>query len=523
MAITPSAPRTSQTVTATPSGFTDADGDPLTYHYQWLRNGTEIAGATTSSLNLNTPGAGDRGDKVRVEVYATDGRGAASDAAVQTVTVANTPPTAGTASIKPASPSTNDVLKAVPAGFADVDGDALTYTYQWYRNGTAIAGATGRTLDLSLPGNGDLGDTIDVDVTGVDTSGATSAAARAQQNISGTNSTPVEGTVNLSPPSPKTAETVTASPAGFRDPDGDALTYRYQWFRNGTAIAGATAAALNLSGAGAGDRGDALKVEVTATDTHAATSDPAVGTATVANTVPAAGTAQLKPTSPSSEDFLTATASGFSDADGDALSYRYQWFRNGSAIGGANGRTLDLSQPGNGDPGDTIEVDVTAVDGVGGTSSHVRASQVVGSGASHAVASYGFEEPVGNTVSRRERQSRRRHRRRDAQRRGPLRPRAVLRRDGRHRHRPRRLRAPPDDRDDARGLGEADGRHRLAQCHLQGEQRGRRIRAVRKQRSRTGRRCSSAAQRASAARRSSTGIAGRTSRPRSTARRCACS
>ena len=398
VAIAPSAPRTSQTVTATPSGFTDADGDPLTYHYQWLRNGTEIAGATTSSLNLSTPGAGDRGDKVRVEVYATDGRGAASDAAVQTVTVANTPPTAGTASIKPASPSTNDVLKAVPAGFADVDGDALTYAYQWYRNGTPIAGATARTLDLAQPGNGDLGDNIQVDVTGVDTSGATSAAAHAQQNISGTNSTPVEGTVNLSPASPKTAETVTASPAGFRDPDGDALTYRYQWFRNGNAIAGATAAALNLAGAGAGDRGDALRVEVTATDTHAATSDPALGTATVANSVPAAGTAQLKPTSPSSEDYLTATASGFSDADGDALSYRYQWFRNGSAIGGANGRTLDLSQPGNGDPGDTIEVDVTAVDGVGGTSSHVRASQVVGSGASHALASYGFEEPVGNTV-----------------------------------------------------------------------------------------------------------------------------
>ena len=77
------------------------------------------------------------------------GRGAASDAAVQTVTVANTPPTAGSAAIKPASPSTNDVLKAVPSGFADVDADALTYTYQWYRNGTAIAGATGRTLDLA--------------------------------------------------------------------------------------------------------------------------------------------------------------------------------------------------------------------------------------------------------------------------------------------------------------------------------------------------------------------------------------
>ena len=298
VAIAPTAPKTAQTVTATPSGFTDPDGDPLTYHYQWLRNGTEIAGATSSSLNLATPGVGDRGDKIRVEVYASDGRGAASDAAVQTVTVANTAPSAGSAAIKPASPSPNDLLKAVPAGFADIDGDALTYTYRWYRNGTAIAGATGRTLDLSLPGNGDLGDRIEVDVTGVDTSGAASSAARAGQNVTGTNSTPVEGTVGLSPGSPRTSQTVTASPAGFRDPDGDALIYQYKWFRNGTAIPGATAAALDLSAPGAGDRGDALKVDVTATDTHGAMSDPASGTATVANTAPAAGAPSSSPRAP---------------------------------------------------------------------------------------------------------------------------------------------------------------------------------------------------------------------------------
>ena len=78
----PAAPKTNQTLTATPSGFTDPDGDPLTYHYRVATaTARQIAGATSASLNLALPGNGDRGDEMRVEVYATDGRGAASDPA----------------------------------------------------------------------------------------------------------------------------------------------------------------------------------------------------------------------------------------------------------------------------------------------------------------------------------------------------------------------------------------------------------------------------------------------------------
>ena len=137
---------------------------------------------------------------------------------------------------------------------------------------------------------------------------------------------------------------------------------------------------------------------MTARDTSGATSDAASANATVANSAPASGTVKVKPAAPSSDDIVAATATGFSDADADALTYRYQWFRNGSAIGGASARTLDLSQPGNGDPGDRIDVDVTALDGSGGTSAAVRAGETVVAGASHAVASYGFEEPVGTSV-----------------------------------------------------------------------------------------------------------------------------
>ena len=59
-----------------------------------------------------------------------------------TVTVANDAPVAGTVSITPASPTTNQTLTATPAGFTDADGDSLTYHYQWFNNGSPLAGET---------------------------------------------------------------------------------------------------------------------------------------------------------------------------------------------------------------------------------------------------------------------------------------------------------------------------------------------------------------------------------------------
>jgi hypothetical protein len=398
VSISPAAPRTNQTVTATPAGFTDPDGDPITYHYQWFKNGTPIAGATTNSLNLALAANGDLGDKIRVEVYATDGRGAASDAAISTSTVTNTAPTAGTAAVRPAPPSTNDVVTAVPSGFADLDGEELTYTYQWRRNNAPIAGATGRTLDLSLPGNGNLNDRIDVDIRAVDAAGATSPPARGGQNITATNSTPVAGTVALSPASPKTNQTLTATPTGFRDPDNNPITYAYQWKRNGTPIAGATTNTFNLATAGNGDRGDTITVDVTAKDNLNATSDVATGTATVANSVPTVGTVKVKPAAPASEDIVTAAPADFVDDDGDALSYEYQWFNGGQPISGQRGRTMDLAEPGNGDVGDTISVEIRALDGNGGTTATVSGSATVAAQNISAVAAYGFEEAAGNVV-----------------------------------------------------------------------------------------------------------------------------
>jgi hypothetical protein len=394
--LAPASPRTNQTLTATVSGFSDPDSDPLTYHYEWFRNGTLIPGATGTTLNLALAGNGDRGDRIRVEAYATDGRGAASDAASAKVTVTNTTPTAGTVGVRPVPAATKDLLRATPTGFADLDGDPLTYRYQWLINGTPVAGATNPTFDVA--GRVQLNDRVDVDVTAVDDAQATSPTARGGQNITSTNATPVEGTVSITPAAPKTNAVVTAAPSGFRDPDGDALTYHYTWSRNGTVIAGATAATLDLSQAGNGDRGDAIKVVVTATDPQNHSSESVSDTTTVATTNPTAGTVTVRPVAPAANDTISAVATGFADVDGDALSYQYQWSRDGQEIPGANGRSLNLAKESVA-AGDVLTVAVKALDGHGGTSPSAQGTTTVVAGNGHPIASYGFEEAAGTTAA----------------------------------------------------------------------------------------------------------------------------
>ena len=69
--------------------------------------------------------------------------------------------------------ATVDIMRAVPAGFADLDGDTLTYQYQWLINGSAGAGAT-TAQRFNVAGRVQLNDRVDVDVRASDGNGGTS-------------------------------------------------------------------------------------------------------------------------------------------------------------------------------------------------------------------------------------------------------------------------------------------------------------------------------------------------------------
>jgi hypothetical protein len=245
----PVSPKSSDALQAF-STITDADGNNVTARFVWAvtRSGNrcEVRTFTTSSasgagagsvhtdsLDLGTshttttctganPGTVNpsKGDTIVLEATPNDGT---ADGATRTasVVVANSAPTA-TVSLDDASPRTNDTLTAT-ATKADPDGDAVTLTFVWKVGGvtkqtTTTSSSLTDAFDLSAPGYGDKGDTIEVFVTPSD---GTADGTTASDSATVGNSAP---TVTLSGPfSVNEGETRSYSFA-VSDPDGDGFT-----------------------------------------------------------------------------------------------------------------------------------------------------------------------------------------------------------------------------------------------------------------------------------------------------------
>ena len=164
---------------------------------------------------------------------------------------------------------------------------------------------------------------------------------------------PPTATVSLAPVSPTTNQTVTAT-ATRNDADGDAVTLTYVWKVNGvtrktTSASSSLTDTLDLSGAGDGDKGQTVSVEVTPNDANqngTTVSDSEV----VANSAPTVSTVTIDQGSPTTNQTLTVSVTS-ADPDGDARTYAYQWRKNGSDLVGQTGATLDLSAAGNGEQG----------------------------------------------------------------------------------------------------------------------------------------------------------------------------
>lgn len=235
------------TLTASPGAWAPSD---VRLAYQWLRDGVYIPGATARTY---TVAAADAGRTLSVQVTATkSGYNAKSRLSrpvavpVQTFTSTPTPRVSGT-------PAVGEVLTAIRGTWQP---GSITYAYQWMRDGAPIAGARSKTY---VPVSADAGRKLSVRVTGsrpgFRTVSLTSAPTSA---ILQRFPTPRVPTVSGEP---RVGATLTAI-RGTWAPSG--VTYTYQWFRNGSAIRGASGKTYFVAAA---DRGARLTVRVTAAKT----------------------------------------------------------------------------------------------------------------------------------------------------------------------------------------------------------------------------------------------------------------
>ncbi len=217
----------------------DPDGLSGTVAYQWQRDGEDIAGQN-GTIYVTTQA--DVGAVISVVAsYVDDLGGSGEFASVSTAPVADVND-AVSGSVAITGAAAEDQTLTVSNSLADPDGVG-DISYQWQRDGVDIVGATGDTYTLD---QSDVGTQIAVVasfIDGGDTLESVASAATAPvENVNDA----ATGTL-LSAPSDTGPGTVLTVNNDIFDEDGISGTVNFQWMRNGTAIAGATADSYTLS------------------------------------------------------------------------------------------------------------------------------------------------------------------------------------------------------------------------------------------------------------------------------------
>ncbi len=325
-----------QTLSATPGGWGPGKVD---VYYQWMRNNQAIPGATGASYVLQPADAGQA-----VRVVATGAKPTYTAVSLYSAPTAAIIPAKLTATATPQISGTAAAGKTLSVKTGTWAPGPISFGYQWNRNGKPIAGATAATYALVAA---DYQAKITVSLTGgrpgyysaTKTSASTKTVT--QGAISKVGTPTISGTLAVGQTLTAGAGSWAPSPTGFA----------FQWYRDKTAIAGATAITYKVTSA---DAGHTLAVKVANTGgAFAKKSKTSASTAKIsklawsaAPTPTISGTAKVGKT-------LTVKVGAWSPSP----KFSYQWYRGKSAIKGATKASYKLTKS---DKGKTVSVKVTA-------------------------------------------------------------------------------------------------------------------------------------------------------------------
>jgi len=209
-----------------------------TWSYQWYKNGTAIAGATADNYVVDANVAGFEGD---YEVEISGAAICAERSAAVTMT------NSGGFTVTRDNPAEVVVLPSIPVNLS-ISTTATAPSYQWYRNGSAIGGATLNNIDITQNGTY---------YCAVTTTGACASTVNSDETIAmvpdsfeiviGYNPADYQDCVNTD----VVLEVTTINAiTGTTTSDVTAQlvdSFTYQWKKDNVNVAGATAKSISLT------------------------------------------------------------------------------------------------------------------------------------------------------------------------------------------------------------------------------------------------------------------------------------
>ncbi len=350
VSIEPANPITTEDLQAILVGeASDPEGAEVEVLIDWFEEGepvNSLDGQLTVPADMTV-----RGVTWSVVVRAYDGNsyGAAEQ---DKVTIGNTPPTIGSATITPQAGSSSAEFSCAGEDLADADGDEVTVSYGWLVNEELVADQVTNVFPPNLVAKDD---SLVCQATPEDKWDAGVPVLSAPVVIG--NSPPAGGEALVEPAFGDKNTAFFCVAGGASDPDGDDVTYQFAWVANGAPIPGAEGQSLE---GGQLQKADILRCRVTPTDGSANGPWFDSNLIVLANIPPTIGGATVLPAEGTALTTFTCEAIDAFDADGDQLKLKVVWSVNGEVVLGQSEAEL---APGPFGKGDGVSCAISVWDG----------------------------------------------------------------------------------------------------------------------------------------------------------------
>ena len=276
--------------------------------YQWYKGGSLITGATNNNYIIGSTSSSDAG------VYYVKVSNTCGTVNSQNATLTVNDPVSITA-----QSSSQSVCEGTSSSLSITASGASPISYQWYKDGTSISGATNNILNL----------------TSVDTSDDASYYIIASNSCNSVQSNTMLLTVNEAPTitnQPTSGAVCSGSGTQLSVSATGTAPISYQWYKGGSTITGATNNNYIIGSTTVSDAGN-YYAEITNT---CGTLTSQTATLTVNNPVSITAQSGSQSVCESTSPSLSITASGASPIS-------YQWYKDGAAISSATNNLLSFT------------------------------------------------------------------------------------------------------------------------------------------------------------------------------------